>query len=109
MTKYIDKSERITAGVRKSFQSADCKMANRSCYGYDTTSSGELIFNDVEAKVVSWILKCYLSGDSLGKIAVGLQNQNIPFPSGKSYGTAKRFPNFFRMRNTPDLYCFRRH
>ncbi|KUK53703.1 MAG: hypothetical protein XD78_0959 [Desulfotomaculum sp. 46_296] len=26
MTNYIDKSERITEGVRKSFHSADCKM-----------------------------------------------------------------------------------
>ena len=39
MTSYIDKSDRITEGVRNSFQSADCKMANRSCYGYNTTSS----------------------------------------------------------------------
>ncbi len=83
MTNYNDKSERITEGVRKSFQSADCKMANRSCYGYDTTSSGELIVNEVEAKVVHWIFERYISRDSLGKITAGLQKQNIPSPSGK--------------------------
>jgi hypothetical protein len=83
MINYIDKSKRITEGVRKSFQSADCKMANRSCYGYDTMPDGELIVNGAEAKVVRWIFERYLSGDSLGKIAAGLQNQNIPYPSGK--------------------------
>lgn len=84
MTIYIDKSEWITKGVRKSFQNANCKMANRNCYGYDTTPRGELIINEVEEKVVRGIFERYLSGDSLGKIAVGLQKQNTPSPSGKS-------------------------
>lgn len=35
MTGYIDKSDQITHRLRKSFQSTDCKMANRLCYGYD--------------------------------------------------------------------------
>ncbi len=83
MTNYVKKSERITEGVRKSFQSVDCKMANRNCYGYNTTFSGELIVNKVEAKVVRWIFERYLFGDSLGKITTGLQKQNIPSPSGK--------------------------
>lgn len=78
MTSYIDKSERITEGAQKSFQSADCKLANRNCYGYDITPSGELITNEVEEKVVRWIFERYLSGDSLGKIVGGLQEQNRP-------------------------------
>jgi hypothetical protein len=83
MTNYSGKSEWITEGVCKSFQSADCKMANRRCYGYDTTSSGELIINEAELKVVRWIFERYIAGDSLGKIAAGLKNQNICSPSGK--------------------------
>jgi hypothetical protein len=58
-------------------------MANRNCYGYDTTFSGELIINEEEAKVVRWIFESDLAGDSLGRIATGLQKQNIPSPSGK--------------------------
>ncbi len=45
MTSYIDKSERITEGVRKTFQSTDCKMANRRCYGYDVSPNGDLTVN----------------------------------------------------------------
>ncbi|MEA4894125.1 MAG: hypothetical protein VB064_02570 [Oscillospiraceae bacterium] len=52
MINYINQSEQITEGVRKSFESADCKMANRNCDSYDTTFSGELIINEEDAKVV---------------------------------------------------------
>ena len=83
MTSYIDKSERITEGVRKSFHNTDCKMANRSCYGYNSIPGGELVVNEPEAKVVRWIFERYLSGDSLGKIATGLQKRGILSPSGK--------------------------
>ena len=58
-------------------------MANRNCYGCDTTFSGELIINEAEAKVVRWIFESYLAGDSLGRIATRLQKQNIPSHSGK--------------------------
>lgn len=85
MIYYINQSERITEGVRKSFKSVDCKMANRNCYGYDTAFSGELIINEEEAKVIRWIFESYLVIDSLGRIATGLQKQNIPSPSGSHH------------------------
>jgi Recombinase. len=84
MTAYIDKSAQITEGLRKSFQKGDCKIANRTCYGYDTISNGELAVNETQAKIVRWIFKRYLSGDSMGKIAAALQKQGIPSPTGKS-------------------------
>ena len=73
----------MTEGIRKSFQNINCKMANRSCYGYDTTPSGGLILNESEAKIVRWIFKRYLAGDSLSKITTGLQKRSILVPSGK--------------------------
>ena len=36
-------------------------------------ASGELIINKTEIKAVRWIFERYLVGDSLGKIAAGLQ------------------------------------
>lgn len=36
------------------------------------------------SKIVRWIFGRYLPGDSLGKIAAGLQKQNMPSPSDKS-------------------------
>lgn len=78
----IQKSEAIKAGLRKSFQDGISKMAQRKCYGYNVRSNGELAVNCDEAAVVRWIFDCYLSGDSLGKIAAGLEQQGIFSPHG---------------------------
>ena len=79
----IQKSESIRAGLRKGFQDGTSKMAQRSCYGYDTGPDGGLVINPDEAVVVRWIFERYLNGDSLGKIAAGLEEQGIPSPTGK--------------------------
>ena len=79
----IQKSEAIKNGLRKGFQDGSSKMAKRKCYGYTINSDGELEINPDEAKVVSWIFERYLAGDSLGKIAAGLERQGIPSPTGK--------------------------
>ncbi len=80
----IKKSESIRAGLRKGFQDGTSKMAQRRCYGYDTDANGELVINHDEAAVVRWIFDRYLSGDSLGKIAAGLEEQGISSPAGKT-------------------------
>ena len=79
----IEKSESIRAGLRKGFQDGTSKMAQRKCYGYDTGPDGELVIDPDEAVVVRWIFERYLIGDSLGKIAAGLEEQGIPSPTGK--------------------------
>ena len=79
----IKKSESIRAGLRKGFQDGTSKMAQRRCYGYDTGPDGDLVINPDEAVVVRWIFERYLNGDSLGKIAIGLEEQGIPSPTGK--------------------------
>ena len=58
-------------------------MAHRKCYGYEVGSNGELAVNPEEAKVVRWMFEQYLAGDSLGKIASGLEQQGIPSPTGR--------------------------
>ena len=80
----IQKSEAIKAGLRKGFQDGSSKMARRKCYGYEVGPNGELAVNSDEAQVVCWIFERYLAGDSLGKIAAGLETQRIPSPTGKS-------------------------
>lgn len=80
---YIDKSTQITEGIRKSFQSTDCKMANRICYGYTIAADGELTINETEAKIVRFIFDRYLGGNSFGKIATALEKQGILSPTGK--------------------------
>ena len=79
----IQKSEAIKNGLRKGFQDGSSKMAHRKCYGYEVGPNGELTVNPEEAKVVNWIFEQYLAGDSLGKIAAGLEKQGITSPTGK--------------------------
>ena len=79
----IQKSEAIKVGLRKGFQDGSSKMARRKCYGYEVDPDGELAVNPDEAQVVSWIFERYLAGDSLGKIAAGLEKQGILSPTGK--------------------------
>ena len=80
----IQKSEAIKAGLRKGFQDGSSKMAHRKCYGYDAGPDGDLTVNPDEAQVVCWIFEQYLSGNSLGKIAAGLEQQGILSPTGKA-------------------------
>ena len=79
----IQKSEAIKNGLRRGFQDGISKMAKRKCYGYDINLDGELAVNPDEAKVVCWIFEQYLAGNSLGKIAAGLEEQGIPSSTGR--------------------------
>jgi len=79
----IQKSQCIKAGLQKGFQDGSSKMAKRKCYSYTVGSDGELIVTPDEAQVIFWICERYLAGDSLGKIASGLERQGIPSPTGR--------------------------
>ena len=80
----FEKSESIKTSLRQGFQDGSSKMARRKCYGYIVGSNGQLVINSDEAQIVRWIYERYLAGDSLGKIAAGLERQGIPSPTGKS-------------------------
>lgn len=80
----VQKSDAIKIGLRKGFQDGSSKMARRKCYGYKVSAEGQLIINPEEAKVVIWIFEQYLAGNSLGKIAVELEQQGILSPMGRS-------------------------
>lgn len=80
----FEKSESIKTSLRQGFQGGSSKMARRKCYGYIIGSNGQLVINSDEAQVVRWIFERYLAGDSLGKIASGLERQGIPSPAGRS-------------------------
>lgn len=81
--KDIEKSKSIRTGLQKGFRDGTSKLAQRRCYGYDTGPDGELVISPDEAATVRWIFERYLSGDSLGKIATGLEKQGILSPTGK--------------------------
>ncbi|MDE6841493.1 MAG: recombinase family protein [Oscillospiraceae bacterium] len=79
----IEKSESIRDGLQKGFRDGTSKMALRKCYGYDVGADGELVVNSDEAAIVRWIFESYLNGNSLGKIAAGLEKRGILSPTGK--------------------------
>lgn len=81
---YTDKSTKITEALRKSFQTTDCKIANRTCYGYTTTVDGVLVASEAEAVIVKWIFDRYLAGKSFGKIVSGLERKGVLSPTGKA-------------------------
>lgn len=78
-----DKSEMIKAGVREGFRNGSSKYAARRCYGYDITCDGSLVINPSEAKIVRWMFRRYLHGDSLRRIVAGLEKQGVLSPTGK--------------------------
>lgn len=84
MSNYFEKSNQIIKGLRKSFESVDCKITNRICYGYNALPNGELAINEDEVKVVHWIFNHNLAGNILGKIADSLERQGILSPTGQT-------------------------
>lgn len=79
----FEKSESIKVGLRQGFQDGSSKMARRRCYGYMVSPDGNLEIDPDEVQVICWIFERYLAGDSLGKIAAGLEQQSIPSPTGR--------------------------
>ena len=79
----MQRSEAIKAGMRKGFQDSSSKLARRKCYGYTLSFNGTLEINPDEVKIVRWIFERYLAGDSLGKIAAGLEKQGVLSPTGR--------------------------
>lgn len=80
----MSKSEQIRAGLQKSFQSGTSAKASTVCYGYKVAQSGELVIDSAEAKVVTFIFRQFMNGDSLGKISDALALMGISSPTGKA-------------------------
>jgi len=83
-------------------------MAARKCYWYDSSSDGKLMINLAEAAVVAWIFQWYLAGDNLGKIAVGLEKQNIASPTGKPKWNREAIDKLLSNEKYIGKFCFRK-
>lgn len=78
------KSEQIRAGLQKSFQSGSSAKASTVCYGYQLTSSGELVVYPTEAVIVFYIFERFEASDNYGRISAALADMEIVSPSGKA-------------------------
>ncbi len=79
-----NRSELIKNGLKKSFQSGASAKASTSCYGYKTTTEGNLVVYPIEAIYVIHIFDRFVAGDSLGKIASSLARMGVLSPTGKA-------------------------
>ena len=77
------RSDRIKAGLQKSFRSGKSTKASIICYGYRVDSKGNLQIYPAEAAYVRYIFERFAAGDSLGKISDALFLMDIPSPTGK--------------------------
>ena len=77
------RSDRIKAGLQKSFRSGKSTKASIVCYGYRVDSKGKLQTYPAEAAHVFYIFERFAAGDSLGKISDALFLMDIPSPAGK--------------------------
>ena len=77
------RSDRIKAGLQKSFRSGKSAKASIICYGYRVNSKGKLQINPAEATHVRYIFERFAAGDSLGKISDALFLMDIPSSAGK--------------------------
>jgi hypothetical protein len=79
----MTRSDKIKAGLQRSFQSGKSAKASIVCYGYRVDSKGKLQIYPVEAAHVLFIFERFASGNSLGKISDALFLMDIPSPTGK--------------------------
>ena len=77
------RSDKIKAGLQRSFQSGKSAKASIVCYGYKVDSKGKLQTYSAEAAHVLYIFERFAAGDSLGKISDALFLMDIPSPAGK--------------------------
>ena len=80
----MTKSEKIRAGLQRSFQSETFAKASTVCYGYKVSRTGELVINPTEANIVLFIFHHFMNGDSLGKISNALARKGIASPTGRT-------------------------
>ena len=79
----LARSDKIKAGLQRSFQSGKSAKASIVCYGYRVDSKGKLQIYPAEAAHVLYIFERFAAGDSLGKISDALFLMDIPSPAGK--------------------------
>lgn len=77
------RSDKIKAGLQRSFRSGKSAKASIVCYGYRVDSKGNLQIYPAEAAYVRYSFERFATGDSLGKISDALFLMDIPSPTGK--------------------------
>lgn len=78
----VEKSSATTWGIRSRFQAGTSKFADRECYGYKKSATGELVPFTPEAEIVKLIFNWHRQNVSLREISARLSDMNIKAPRG---------------------------
>lgn len=82
-----DLADKTRRGLRGRVEAG--KSGGGKCFGYDVVPGeerGERVINGVHAAIVQRIFEDYADGKSPKAIAVQLNRENIPGPTGKGWG-----------------------
>ena len=93
------RSDRIKAGLQRSFRSGKSAKASIVCYGYRVDSKGKLQTYSAEAAHVLYIFERFAAGDSLGKISDALFLMDIPSPTGKEIWSKETISKILKNEN----------
>lgn len=91
----LARSDKIKAGLQRSFQSGKSAKASIVCYGYKVDPKGKLQIYPAEAAHVLYIFERFAAGDSLGKISDALFLMDIPSPTGKEIWSKETISKIF--------------
>lgn len=83
-----DISENLKWRYRKKFEQGEAVINTSRFLGYDKDEYGDLVINQEEAKIVECILKEYMAGNGVFKIAKILNEENIPTVTGAKWSQA---------------------
>lgn len=97
------RSDRIKAGLQRSFRSGKSAKASIVCYGYRVDSKGKLQTYSAEAAHVLYIFERFAAGDSLGKISDALFLMDIPSPTGKEIWSKETISKILSNENTQEM------
>ncbi len=89
------RSDKIKAGLQRSFRSGKSAKASIVCYGYRVDSKDNLQIYPAEAAYVRYSFERFATGDSLGKISDALFLMDIPSPTGKEIWSKETISKIF--------------
>ena len=78
----VEKSYATSWGIRTRFMNGTSGFANKVCYGYKKSATGELVPYEPEAEIVKLIFNWHRQKTSLREISARLSDMNIKAPRG---------------------------
>ena len=83
----------IKWGMQKRVKDGTSSMFRKKCYGYRNDENGQMTVYEPEARIVRWIYKSYLHGNTIFTIKRQLEETGVFSPSGNKTWCKKTITN----------------